>query len=132
MSAIEVSGNEVKAGQILRVVNQDVESHFESTDYYAIWVEDVDGKNERCLLYTRDRTFEKTVGIDSIKSNLVPGRLYPVVLSERTTYLVSVITTYGRIKTIRLSPSVIKAGEKRAKKNPEDIPKKSFLTDLMN
>ena len=41
----------VKAGRIILVENKN--QHFAAKEYYsAIWVEDEDGSNERCLLFT--------------------------------------------------------------------------------
>jgi hypothetical protein len=41
----------VKNGRVVKVDN--TERVFGSaSEYYAVWVEDADGKNERCLLFT--------------------------------------------------------------------------------
>ena len=41
----------VKAGRIILVENKN--QHFAAKDQYlSIWVEDADGSNERCLLFT--------------------------------------------------------------------------------
>ena len=41
----------VKAGRIILVENKN--RHFAAKEYYSsIWVEDDDGSNERCLLFT--------------------------------------------------------------------------------
>ena len=41
----------IKAGRIIRVENKD--RIFGSADFYnAVWIEDANGKNERCLLFT--------------------------------------------------------------------------------
>jgi len=41
----------VKAGRIILVENKN--RHFAAKEYYSsIWVEDEDGSNERCLLFT--------------------------------------------------------------------------------
>jgi len=43
----------VKAGRLIRVVNtQKPKLSSANAQYYAVWVEDADGGNERCLLFT--------------------------------------------------------------------------------
>jgi len=43
----------VKAGRLIRVWNEDRKKFSNSKlEYISVWVEDADGKNERCLLFT--------------------------------------------------------------------------------
>jgi len=52
----------VKNGRLLKVWN-DKRPKFSNADkiYFAVWVEDANGKNERCLLFTEEqiKTAEK-------------------------------------------------------------------------
>jgi hypothetical protein len=41
----------VKAGRLIRVWNT-LKKRNENKGYVSVWVEDADGKNERCLLFT--------------------------------------------------------------------------------
>jgi hypothetical protein len=41
----------VKAGRLIRVWNT-LKKKNENKGYVSVWVEDADGKNERCLLFT--------------------------------------------------------------------------------
>ena len=41
----------VKAGRLVRVWNN-LRKKNENKGYVSVWVEDADGKNERCLLFT--------------------------------------------------------------------------------
>lgn len=41
----------VKPGRLIRVYNTEKKKK-ENDGYVSIWVEDADGKNERCLLFT--------------------------------------------------------------------------------
>jgi hypothetical protein len=41
----------VKAGRLIRVWNT-LKKRNEKSGYVSVWVEDADGKNERCLLFT--------------------------------------------------------------------------------
>lgn len=43
----------VKAGRLIRVWNEDRRKFSNAKmQYISVWVEDADGKNERCLLFT--------------------------------------------------------------------------------
>ena len=78
--ANNITGTKVVAGRQILVENKN-RHHKADKWYIAIWVEDADGKNEECLLFTEE---------------------------------------------------AIKEARQRAKENPEDIPKKGFLTDLFD
>ena len=72
----------VVAGRLVHVKNTKKVKFSNAKDVYAaIWVEDANSKNERCLLFT-----------------------------ERE----------------------LKIAEERAKKNPEDLTKKSFITNILD
>lgn len=72
----------IKAGRLVRVWNTERKKFSNAAPkYVAVWVEDADGKNERCLLFTENQ---------------------------------------------------IKVAEERAKKNQEDLTKKSFVTNLLD
>lgn len=46
----------IKAGRLVRVFNTDRAKAFGSNaTYVAVWVEDANGKNERCLLFTESQ-----------------------------------------------------------------------------
>ena len=47
----------VKAGRLIRVWNTQKKRN-ENKGYVSVWVEDADGKNERCLLFT-EREIER-------------------------------------------------------------------------
>lgn len=45
----------VKAGRLIRVWNEDRRKFSNAKlEYISVWVEDADGKNERCLLFTEN------------------------------------------------------------------------------
>lgn len=58
----------VKAGRLIRVWN-DQKKKFSNAapEYVSVWVEDADGKNERCLLFTNH---EIQVAEERAKKNL--------------------------------------------------------------
>lgn len=71
-----------KAGRLIKVWNTQKKKFSNALNrYIAIWVEDANGENERCLLFTQHE---------------------------------------------------IDRAEHRAKQNPEDLPKKNFLTDIFD
>tara|TARA_R110000824_G_scaffold12226_8_gene53685 strand:- start:1809 stop:2066 length:258 start_codon:yes stop_codon:yes gene_type:complete len=71
-----------KAGRLIKVWNTQKKKFSNALDRYtAVWVEDFDGENERCLLFTKKE---------------------------------------------------LARAEHRAKQNPEDLPKKGFLTDIFD
>ena len=71
---------DVKAGRLIPVYNLGRRKFSrERRFYFSVWVEDADGGNERCLLFTDNE---------------------------------------------------LKRAEERAKRNPEDLPKKGWLEDL--
>ena len=78
--ALKIDDASAKAGRLIRVYNK-MKKSAANRSYYSVWVEDADGSNERCLLFT-----EKELA----------------------------------------------RAEDRAKKNPEDLPKKSFLASLID
>ena len=78
--ALKIDEVTVKAGRLIKVWNK-IKKAAANKFYYSVWVEDADGNNERCLLFT-----EKELA----------------------------------------------RAEARAKKNPEDLPKKGFLTNLID
>ena len=78
--ALKIDEVSAKAGRLIRVYNK-MKKAAAKRSYYSVWVEDADGSNERCLLFTEKE---------------------------------------------------LERAEDRARKNPEDLPKKGFLTDLMD
>jgi Tol biopolymer transport system component len=45
---------DVKAGRLITVWNTEKKAFSNSKDHYtSVWVEDEDGENERCLLFTK-------------------------------------------------------------------------------
>lgn len=70
----------IRSGRLQKVDNKH-RKFGSALEYFALWVEDSNGKNERCILFTADE---------------------------------------------------IKKAEERSNRNPEDLTKKSFLTNLLD
>jgi len=132
MDAKQLDNNPVKMGQMLSVENQ-LKKPTANSKYVALHVEDEKGDNERCLLFTEIELadMEKIV-LNFAQEDMVMGRIYPVVIGGKDTNLVKVKNGSGTEMILRLSPSQLKVAEARRERNPEDLPKKGFLTDLLD
>lgn len=126
------SGISVKAGMVIPVYNRNRKKFSNAHKVYnAIWVEDHDGSNERCLLFTDHELKCSRIGI--LGWNTVPGRLYRVEEGGQTYYFVQLEEPISKEKYIvKMSSTNLKNGEYRAYRNPEDITKKSFWVDLLD
>ena len=117
-------------GKLVRLENKN-EKAVESDYYFALWVENKLGNDEKCLLFSQsdinkiqDVTFcdfDKIMGL---------GRLYQMGNAE--SYFIKIIDLDKNEKVVRLNSTVMKNGVRRSEKNPEDIPEKGFLQDLLD
>lgn len=143
-----------EAGKLIRVKNTDKLKLTNAKDiYYCIWVEDSDGGNERALLLVQselDRILERTsknkddvlTSDSSVKLEDVSikhGRFIHVYNTKKKHWkepdyynAVLVENTDGETITLLITDGEIVRFEHRADRNPEDIPSKSFLTDLFD
>ena len=124
----------VKLGQLIPVYNMDRRTKSEFDHYIALHIEDIDGSNERCVLFTSlEHTDMESVKLpEDITKNMIQGRLYPCTLGARSTNLVATTHWDGRVRILRISPSQLARLDKRASKHPETCPKKSFITDMLD
>lgn len=124
---------DIKLGQFIRVENKN-QRNLENDLYIAIQVEDQDGENERCLLFTQIELADiKCISTSNwFVKDMVAGRLYLTTIGKQSFYLMKVFNSSEDIRVIRLSKRLLKRSEKRAAKNPEDLTKKSFLTDMFD
>lgn len=123
----------VKLGQLIPVENVE-RRRAEFDRYIALHIEDLDSSNERCILFTplEYTDMESVVLPEDITKHMVQGRLYPCTLGTRNTNLVAVTHWDGRSRVLRISATQLAKSERRASKHPESLPKKSFITDLMD
>ena len=124
----------VKMGRAIRVKNLNPK-HNEADVYIAIHVEDKDGKNEHCILFT-EKEFEKCPVVD-VSWEMEPGRLYPYFdeqwegfFIKTYTYSVKRNEWYTVVK--RITNRRLVNAEHRAKKNPEDLTKKNWLVSWLD
>ena len=125
---------EVKLGRAIRVRNLDPR-HGETEVYVALQVEDLDGNNERCVLFT-ERELELCPVLD-ISWDLVPGRLYPYADNQYEGYIVKTFIYSTKrdewyIVVRRITAKRLSIAEDRAMKNPEDLTRKSWLVDWLD
>ena len=125
---------EVKLGRAIRVKNLDPK-HGEAEVYIALQVEDLDSKNERCVLFT-EYELELCPVLD-ISWDLVPGRLYPYSDNQYSGYIVKTFTYSAKrdewyVVVRRITAVRLQHAEERAEKNPEDLTKKSWMVDWLD
>lgn len=123
-----------KMGVCYRVENKGAKNN-EKKSYIALNVEDENGKNERWLLmtemeYERIFLFEESGVFNGMKK----GRLVPFNSLDgfKRAFLGVFIGTDGKTRAARLPERYLKTWEARARRNPEDLPKKGFLEDLLD
>ena len=125
---------EVKLGRAIRVKNLDPRNG--ETDFYiALQVEDLDGDNERCVLFT-EHELELCPVLD-ITWDLVPGRLYPYSDNQYSGYIVKTFTYSAKrdewyVVVRRITAKRLEVADERAMKNTEDLTHKSWLVDWLD
>ena len=127
--ASQIDKQKVRLGQMIRVINQNKKKN-QNQLYVSLQVEDENGTNERCLLFTQIQLSD----MQKVKMpfDLVFGRLYKVQIDKRNTYLVKVKNYNDQQMILRLSPYQLDFATNRSLRNPEDLTKKDMLTDLFD
>lgn len=128
----KIDNFEVVLGKMIKVANTGKKFN-ENEIYVSVQVEDENGKNERCLLFTEIELSDmEKIELNFAFDSMVNGRIYKVVIDKVETNLLKMENGNGDVKIYRVSNSQLLAAETRAKRNPEDLTKKSFFTDLMD
>ena len=124
----------VKMGYVIPMKN--TKRRFaEDEMYYAIKFEDSTGKNEFWALFT-DRSIAKfrPARIEDGKSEHKTGRLLyrHTVNGGRTwrTFVMLVMPGYSKPTMYAVTDNVLNSGVQRAGRNPEDLPKQGWFSDL--
>ena len=122
----------IKLGQLIKVENKN-KKNLESKSYIALQVEDLNGSNERCILFTENE-INNTKNLD-LSNWFVPelkaGRIYPFIINQKF-YIIKIFDLNGIEKIIKISNNLLNKAEKRAINNPEDLTKKSFFRNLFD
>ena len=134
-----IDKNKIVLGQCVRVQNVEKKNdpkkrRFEADEYIAIQIEDYDGNGEMCLLLTHiEHTDMESVELNkSMLNNMIAGRMYPVTIGRKKTYLVKVDHWDGRTRVLRMSYSQWTSAAYRAANHPKSCTKKSMLTDMFD
>ena len=129
MSDNRIDTQKVRLGQSIRVINQEKKNN-ENSIYVSLQVQDEDGNNERCLLFTQIELSD----MQQVKLpfDMVIGRLYSVEIDRKKTFLVKIINYNDQERILRISPHQLAMAENRMYRNPEDLTKKDKLTDLLD
>lgn len=124
--------SKIRMGAFVRVDNKDRQLAA-CKYYYALKIEDNGGDNERWLLFTeREKCALRSVGMNTY-AKVKPGRIMAELATSRTAvYFIPVIDEHDNISVLQFPKSVVKLASERAVANPEDIPKMSFLQDLLD
>lgn len=106
-----------------------------SSSYMAVWVEDEDGGNERCLMFRKrevDRfpafSFPKSMGIEG---RMKAGRLYCLTTGTVRFYVVKILIGKDEM-VVKLTDKKIALAERLAGSNSEDIPARGALRNLVD
>lgn len=131
MSQIIDKDIKIKAGYLVKVENTEIPKFSNANkEYYACWVEDENGKNERCILFT-----EKEInGFSDVSLNrvLTFGRLEYIKIGNREGFVVKLNYKNVGEKNVFISKKVLLSADLRASKNQEDLTTKSFMTNLFD
>lgn len=121
----------IELGQLIRVTNLNKKAQ-ENEIYVSLQVEDEDGENERCILFTEIETADMEKIGGSFLESLVCGRIYKCLIGKHTTNIIKVKNFNKETKFFRVSNSQLTKAEKRALRNQEDLTKKSLWIDMMD
>lgn len=118
-------------GQLIRVKNLNKKLH-ENEIYVSLQVEDEDGNNQRCILFTEIQLADMEKVFGSMFDSLIYGRIYKCIIGRIKTNIIRIKNFNGEDKFLRVSNTQLLKAEKRALRNLEDLTVKSKLTDLLD
>lgn len=128
--AKKLTNVKTKMGQLIRVENLKRKWNLAAREYLVIHVENDTGKSEYPIMLTRAEYLRLAVVYLDVP--IKAGRLYPFQMGNTYRYLLKVIDEDNAECIVLLSDKMLSAFSKRASNNPEDVPKKSMLTDLLD
>lgn len=128
--ALELTGRKAVMGAVLPVHNLGRKPR-ENRKYFAVKVENEDGKKEEWLLFTEKELNRSELDMGRLTDMLKPGRLHPHVVGSRKSFAVKLVFEKDQ-KTVLIGESVLGTARNRARKNPEDIPCQSRFLDMLD
>lgn len=133
--ANQIDNEKVKMGNLIKVENTERQAPNETFSHYALKVEDADGKNERWLLFTprQEMAISKIVSVE-IAALMKPGRIYKglKIHGKRPMALCRIGNQNDGNEIWAFTANQIKTAERRAQKNPEDVPKQGILSNMLD
>jgi len=103
----------------------------ENENYYALWIEDKDESNERCLILSDgDLKLIKEVKYSDFANVMQLGMLYR--MGNSSSYFIKIMTIDKVQKVVKLTKTTIKNGLDRAKRNKEDVPQKGIIQNFFD
>ena len=121
----------VVLGQLIRVKNLQKKPN-ENAVYVAVQVEDENGNNERCLLFTEIECSDMQNIYSAILEKMLYGRLYKFILDNKETFVVRVKNKDLKDRYLRISKTQLSKAEKRALNNKQDLTKKAMFVDMFD
>lgn len=107
-----------------------------SESYVALWVEDENGKNERCLMFGKSVVSKlpcfalpNSLGVEE---KMKPGRLYETSSGALQFYIVKIIDLDGVKKVVKLTKKKVATAKAISSSNMEDIPERGLMNDLID
>lgn len=109
-----------------------VSYNYVDTNYYGVYIESINGKHERCIVLT-EKELERTSKIISrdLNSDIVLGRMYNAIIRIAEGYIIKMSLDKKEF-IVCITPAKLKVWLSRAYKNPQYIPKKSKLADMLD
>lgn len=124
----------IKMGNVREVENTSPRPNA-SASYLAVWVEDENGDNERCLMFKKlefgklpEFAFPKTMDVEE---DMKTGRLYGLSYGTTVFYVMKVVVD-GKERVVKLTDKKIEIAERLAEMNSEDIPDRGVLNDMLD
>lgn len=107
-----------------------------SDSYVALWIEDEDGGNERCLMFKNSVVsnlphfvFSDSLGVEK---NMKLGRLYETSSGVLKFYIVKIRDLDGTEKVVKLTQKKVATARATSSSNLEDIPERGLLNKLID
>jgi len=109
-----------------------VSYNYVDTNYYGVYIESINGKHERCIVLT-EKELERTSRIVSKDLNkaIVLGRMYNAILRGTEGYIIKVALDKKEF-IIYITSAKLQVWLSRAYKNPQYIPAKSKIADIID
>lgn len=128
--ALKLTRQKVVMGAVLPVHNLGKKPR-ENKKYFAVKVENEDGKKEEWLLFTEKELNRSELNMGYLTDMLKPGRIHPHVVGSKKSFAVKLL--FGNSpKTVLIGKSVLETARNRARRNPEDIPQQSRFLDMID